>query len=139
MGFNIGDYVMHRKFTGIIRDIKRSPTNGELFYYVRRDDVGDIIKVLGRDPSLLLVMSKNDAIDAINASDLHNRMGYTSTPTSWPTSEEIASAQKAWMDAFKSSAFDYNNKGGCNHDLKEYYGFTESYKYCTKCDHKERL
>lgn len=23
------------------------------------------------------------------------------------------------------------------HDLQTYYGFTESYRYCTKCDHKE--
>lgn len=25
----------------------------------------------------------------------------------------------------------------CNHEFKEYHGFTESYRYCTKCDHKE--
>lgn len=28
---------------------------------------------------------------------------------------------------------------GCNHDMKKYVGFSESYKYCTKCDHKENL
>lgn len=26
-----------------------------------------------------------------------------------------------------------------NHDFKEYVGFTESYKYCTKCDTKGQL
>lgn len=26
--------------------------------------------------------------------------------------------------------------GGCDHDFKEYQGFTESYRYCIKCDHK---
>lgn len=25
----------------------------------------------------------------------------------------------------------------CRHDFKEYRGFSEDYKYCTKCDHKE--
>jgi hypothetical protein len=27
---------------------------------------------------------------------------------------------------------------GCNHDFKQYNGFTESYRYCTKCDQKEK-
>lgn len=26
-----------------------------------------------------------------------------------------------------------------NHSFKEYHGFTESYKYCVNCDHKESL
>lgn len=30
-------------------------------------------------------------------------------------------------------------EAGCNHDLKTYVGFSESYKYCTKCEHKENL
>lgn len=25
----------------------------------------------------------------------------------------------------------------CDHDLKQYHGFTENYNYCTKCNHKE--
>ncbi len=27
---------------------------------------------------------------------------------------------------------------GCAHDWKNYLGFTESYKYCTKCNEKDR-
>ena len=30
-------------------------------------------------------------------------------------------------------------QGGCSHELAEYHGFSESYKYCKKCDYKERL
>jgi hypothetical protein len=26
---------------------------------------------------------------------------------------------------------------GCNHIYQQYHGFSESYRYCTKCDHKE--
>jgi hypothetical protein len=29
------------------------------------------------------------------------------------------------------------NEIKCSHDWKEYIGFTERYKYCTKCDNKE--
>lgn len=28
-------------------------------------------------------------------------------------------------------------QSGCVHDLKEYMGLRETYKYCTKCPHKE--
>ncbi len=31
-----------------------------------------------------------------------------------------------------------NKTQGCNHDFKQYNGFTESYRYCTKCDEKEK-
>lgn len=27
--------------------------------------------------------------------------------------------------------------GSCDHDLKQYIGFTDTYNYCTKCKHKE--
>lgn len=29
-------------------------------------------------------------------------------------------------------------KVGCSHEMKLYVGFTEKYRYCTKCDHKEK-
>lgn len=28
---------------------------------------------------------------------------------------------------------------GCTHTFKLYQGFTESYNYCTKCDHKSNI
>lgn len=28
---------------------------------------------------------------------------------------------------------------GCNHNWKQYVGFTESYRYCTKCTEKRNL
>lgn len=34
-------------------------------------------------------------------------------------------------------AIDVGN--GCDHKFETYHGFTESYRYCTKCDHKEGL
>lgn len=27
---------------------------------------------------------------------------------------------------------------GCSHELKDYVGLQETFKYCTKCDHKEK-
>lgn len=35
--------------------------------------------------------------------------------------------------------FEFGNHGACRHEFKEYHGFTESYRYCTKCDHKESV
>lgn len=38
------------------------------------------------------------------------------------------------------SSVDYlsiNEPQSCNHNMKDYIGFKESYKFCTKCDHKE--
>lgn len=32
---------------------------------------------------------------------------------------------------------DLSDDGKCKHDLKPYYGFRESYLFCTKCPHKE--
>lgn len=43
--------------------------------------------------------------------------------------------------AIVKGIFEWLNKttdsSDCNHDFKQYLGFTQSYKYCIKCDHKE--
>lgn len=35
--------------------------------------------------------------------------------------------------------FQPSQHSGCDHDWKPYIGFTESYKYCTKCPEKRHL
>ncbi len=31
------------------------------------------------------------------------------------------------------------SKDACRHEYKDYFGFTENYQYCMKCDHKVRM
>ena len=47
--------------------------------------------------------------------------------------DEYARFKEQEREAFRSNITKYE----CNHDMKEYQGFTESYKYCTKCNKKE--
>lgn len=40
------------------------------------------------------------------------------------------------FEDFKGMA---NFAGSCQHDFKEYFGLSEAYRYCTKCDKKESI
>ena len=38
---------------------------------------------------------------------------------------------------FHVGDLEFGATSACRHEFKEYHGFTESYRYCIKCDHKE--
>lgn len=46
------------------------------------------------------------------------------------------------VQSINASAFENTYKEGytqeCQHEMKTYHGFTESYMYCTKCDYVDR-
>lgn len=42
-----------------------------------------------------------------------------------------------WAIAFKENSQRDNDSYGCQHEVKEYIGFSEQYEYCSKCDAKK--
>lgn len=51
------------------------------------------------------------------------------------TVRESESVYYHWKTVCRDCYNDYNGTD-CNHDFKQYQGFRETYRYCTKCDHK---
>jgi hypothetical protein len=42
-----------------------------------------------------------------------------------------------WAIAFKENSKRQALSYGCQHDIREYIGFSEQYEYCIKCDAKK--
>ena len=64
--------------------------------------------------------------------ELFVKLGYTLSnppPLSEMSEEDAAFFNELWPAEPESSK--------CQHDLKSYVGLTETYKYCTKCPHKD--
>ena len=65
-------------------------------------------------------------------------------PTDISDPDEYALFRKKWKEMFDSSPAIYKtpmfeDSKSCDHDLKQYIGFSESYKFCSKCNYKENL
>lgn len=44
---------------------------------------------------------------------------------------------EVWFNADELKLVDQTSQSNCQHELKEYIGMTDSYKYCFKCNKKE--
>jgi hypothetical protein len=52
--------------------------------------------------------------------------------------DEANELLKNWLESV-STYIDHDKKqenSGCQHEFQDYSGFTESYQFCKKCDHK---
>jgi len=64
--------------------------------------------------------------------------GWTScTPTGVYTPPVTGTYVTSYMWSDESGAVPFNPEG-CSHNWKQYNGFTETYKFCEKCDIKDR-
>lgn len=138
-----GDEVIYRG-DAILRGVITEVTDGGKFYTIRTN-TGEEQKVLSAyvyKPIHILPHKDCHSLDAVRyyikpPIKVGPIINHSTSSRKWPSQEEIANMQKSWTEAFAGNS-DFNH-GRCNHDFKEYHGFTESYKYCTKCDHKESL
>lgn len=75
----------------------------------------------------------------------HHKDTFPSQAQSFPRGDRKVGAPPSLGAPFETFSIEFSggdwkmSKEGCSHDMKHYRGFTEEYRYCTKCDHKENV
>lgn len=108
-----------------------SLNDGDLLEYIGGFSA---LEAVGHTPGqrfLVRVTPNGDRVIANNHGDLVHLQGYLSCFKL--QKEELPYTYKVQW------GYDGGSKPCCNHQFEKYQGFTESYKYCVHCDHKENL
>lgn len=65
---------------------------------------------------------------------------YSNTPPQSPQQNTEQNKQQEQFDySYTEKHNPYRNQNYCNHEMKDYLGLSEKFRYCVKCDYKEKI